>query len=239
MTYELDAEVVDRLEAYFEESGRGLERNAVAPRSRCTRWGSSVSTSERASSRWRPHRQTTQRARSGPTIICCTSSVSPSGKAAGSPPIRCAARRSRDGVARAHQRQGDRRHGVRGSRDAVPWRAAAVHGVRSARSPTASRPGPRSARRPGEHRRGRPAALYLPGVVDERPRPLRPGGDPLRHRIPPEWRIALEMMEHAVRRDCPRASRSRMPPMATSESSAPVFGGSTSNMRSVSMPARS
>ena len=225
--------------------GTRQEKRAVAPRSRCTRWGSSVSTSRKERRAEGLAAAAADDPEGAQRAASCDPSARPLhrpvrvGRRPG-PRVRCATRRSLMPVARAHQRLGDRRHGVHEAGTRVPWRATAVRRVgRQGRQLPDRREPDGSTRRPACRStcsstcpsRGRATA---PAATGRRDPPAT--SDSAR-----QWRIALEMMEHAVEngtaqggraRGCRLWQRRRVPRRSS--------GGSTSNMRSEStVPTRS
>ena len=180
MTYELDAAGIGRLESVLR-GNRGAPRGeASSGVLRALRDGDPrrARAQERRAAggggRGRPRGR-----RSGRTIIFCTSSASRSGTTA-HPRVRGAARGARHGVARAHQRMGDRRHGISEAGPRVARRAAAVHGVDREGRQLPDRREP-DALHADRARAGRHAAVPA-RVVDERPRSMREGEDPARGR---------------------------------------------------------
>ena len=244
MTYELDAAGVRRLEAYFEGIGERLGEKRR--RASFALYAMGILGEHERKSGLKPLAAAAAddpRGRAaGARSICCTSSRQSEWEDGSGPRVRCATRRSRDGVARApssawviddtgFMKQGRESPGVQRQCTGSVGKVANCRIGVSLTLCTADRA-------------CRSTCSCSPAkVVDERPRPLRAGRrSPARSGFAQKWQIALEMMEHASR-EAGTAQGRRAPPDAAygnvGEFRAPGFSGSTSNMRSESMPIRS
>ena len=139
-TYELDAEGVGRLECVLRGIGTRLggETPSRLVRALCAMRSSVRHEREERRGRWRRQRcRRPRRARSGARSFAALHRPVRVGRRAWSASSRREDTPPRDGVARAHQRLGDRRHGVHEAGTRVLDACSGSTRRRSARSPTA------------------------------------------------------------------------------------------------------